>query len=304
MKSPAATLPLFPQPAPLAQRHGADFTELPTRSILNRCDSTRVPFAWTINPYRGCEFGCQYCYARYTHEFMELRQPQDFERHIFVKLNAAALLRRELKHIRPEDEIALGTATDPYQPAERRFALTRSLLEVFTEFRGLRLGLITKSDLIVRDLDLLRSIAAHHHLRIRITITTTDVALARALEPRAPRPDLRLAAAALLAAAGLDVAIMCAPVLPAITDSRASLTAVARGARAAGVRRLAAAPLFLQPCAQAQYFPFLARAFPHLLDRYQRAFARSAYLPASYRHLLQARIRSIRAETGLEGMAE
>ncbi|MGH9519015.1 MAG: radical SAM protein [Terriglobales bacterium] len=304
--SSAASLPLFPEPAPvqLAERHLADFTELPIRSILNRCTSSRVPFAWTINPYRGCEFGCQYCYARYTHEFMELRRPEDFERHIFVKQNAAARLRRELKRVKPDEEIALGTATDPYQPAERRFGVTRSLLEVFAEFRGLRLGLITKSDLIARDRDLLAELAARHRLRIRITVTTTDIALARALEPRAPRPDLRLAAAATLAAAGLDVGIMCAPVLPAITDSRAALTAVAHAARAAGARTFAASPLFLQPCAQAQYFPFLERAFPQLVARYRRAYSHTAYLPAAYRQALQSRVWAIRAEIGLASMAE
>lgn len=302
----AVSLPLFPDPPPerLAERRYADFTELSIRSILNRCTSDRLPFTWTINPYRGCEFGCQYCYARYTHEFMELRQPEDFERRIFVKQNAAALLRRELRHVRPEEGIALGTATDPYQPAESRFGVTRSLLEVFAEFRGLRLGIITKSNLIERDGALLVRLHQRHRLRLRLTVTTTDAALARALEPRAPRPDLRMHAVAKLAAAGLDVGIMCAPVLPAITDSRASLLAVARAAHAAGARRLAVSPLFLQPCAQAQYFPFLARAFPHLLERYQRAFARSAYLPSTYRRLLQARVRSIRREIGLEGMAE
>ena len=136
-------------------KRGTEYFLLPVRSILNHCDSERVPFAWTVNPYRGCEFGCKYCYARYTHEFMELKNPMDFERKIFLKQNAAWLLQQELRQVRPGEQIALGTATDPYQPIERRTQITRSLLEVFAERRGFELGIVTKSTLIERDIDLL-----------------------------------------------------------------------------------------------------------------------------------------------------
>ncbi|HXZ27421.1 MAG TPA: radical SAM protein, partial [Terriglobales bacterium] len=114
-----------------------EYLSLPVRSLLNRCDSARVPFPWTINPYRGCEFACQYCYARYTHEFMELRDPAAFERQIFVKQNAGWLLRRELRRVKPGEEIAIGTATDPYQPAERQFEVTRAILEELARHHGL-----------------------------------------------------------------------------------------------------------------------------------------------------------------------
>jgi DNA repair photolyase len=123
-----------------------DYFELPARSYLSRCDNPRLPFRWTINPYRGCEFGCKYCYARYTHEFMELRAPEAFERKIFVKSFDEGGFLSELRILPSGESVALGTATDPYQPAERRYRITRKMLESFTRTSGLRLGITTKSD--------------------------------------------------------------------------------------------------------------------------------------------------------------
>src|SRR6516162_3575507 len=150
---------LLVPPAELVRTRVRDveFVDMPVKQFLNRCDSPRMPFRWTINPYRGCEFGCVYCYARYTHEFLELRDPMDFERRIFVKRQAAEALARNLTRTAlGGDQIALGTATDPYQPAERKFGLTRSMLEVFARLGGLNLSITTKSALIARDLDLLQ----------------------------------------------------------------------------------------------------------------------------------------------------
>src|SRR5271169_6737363 len=178
----------------MRQGHLVEYFTLPTRSLLNRCTSKRVPFEWTINPYRGCEFGCKYCYARYTHEFMELRDGVDFERKIYVKQQTAWLLRQDLKKVKRGEQIAIGTATDPYQPAERRFEITRSILQEMALHRGLEIGIVTKSDLVVRDIELLREAAIHNALYINVTITTLNTKLARILEPRAPRPDLRLQA--------------------------------------------------------------------------------------------------------------
>src|ERR1700704_3284267 len=135
----------------LRQGHEVEYFTLPVRSLLNRCSTARMPFSWTINPYRGCEFACKYCYARYTHEFMEMRDGLDFERKIYVKQHAANLLRQEIGQVKRGEDIALGTATDPYQPAERRFEITRTILEEFAQHRGLQLGIITKSDLVLRD---------------------------------------------------------------------------------------------------------------------------------------------------------
>ena len=172
----------------IRQGHEVEYFTLPVRSILSRCKSTRVSFEWTINPYRGCEFACKYCYARYTHEFMEMRNGVDFEQKIYVKQHAAELLRQELRHVKPEESIVIGAATDPFQPAERRYEVTRAILEELSRHKGLHIGIITKSNLVLRDIDLLREISKHNRLGVTLTITTLDVDLARLLEPRAPRP--------------------------------------------------------------------------------------------------------------------
>ena len=192
----------------------------------------RLPFRWTINPYRGCEFGCKYCYARYTHEFMELRDPGQFERKIFAKAFDAARFREELRALPVGETIALGTATDPYQPAERRYGVTRKMLEVFASMAGLHLGITTKSDLIVRDVELLKEVSRRHHLRVSMTVTTVDAELARLLEPMAPRPDLRLAAVRTLAEAGLRVVVGCAC---DAADQRQRVKPGRPGARSGGI---------------------------------------------------------------------
>ncbi len=190
----------------LEAKRSVEYFEIPARSILNRT-KPNMPFRWTINPYRGCEIGCKYCYARYAHEFMEL-EPSDFEEKIYAKSAPGHLLRQELGRVQNKDEgIAIGTATDPYQPAERRFERTRAILEVFAGQRGWHVGLITKSDLILRDLELLREIARRNVLSVHLTVTTVDEKLARLLEPRAPRPELRMQAVQKLRSAGVCVGV-------------------------------------------------------------------------------------------------
>ena len=167
---------------PLAATRDVEFIEMPVRTILNRCENPRMPFRWTINPYRGCEFGCVYCYARYTHEFLELRDPMDFERRIFVKRMAAQVLSRTLSRTPiGSDPIAIGTATDPYQPAERKYGLTRSMLEVFAQLGGLDLSITTKSALVVRDLDLLCAINSRSKLSVNFSLMTLNRRLQRIL---------------------------------------------------------------------------------------------------------------------------
>src|SRR5229473_198659 len=203
-----------------------EYFVLPVRSILNRCDSKRVPFEWTINPYRGCEFACKYCYARYTHEYMEL-DGSEFEKKIFVKKDAAALLVQDMRTYSYEskssggvypDQIAIGTATDRYQPAEREYGVTRACLEELAKREGLSISLITKSNQIVRDIDLFKKIAERSEISLNITITTLRPRLARLLEPRAPRPDLRLVAVKQLREAGLAVGVSACPLIPGMTD--------------------------------------------------------------------------------------
>lgn len=288
--------------AGLSAGHGhlIQFRTLPTHSILNRTVSKRVPWmAWTINPYRGCEFGCRYCYARYTHEFMERRDPELFEREIYIKQNAAWLLRQELGQVRPGEYIALGTATDPYQPIERRARVTRSLLEVFAERSGLKLGIVTKSTLIERDLDLLTRIAARNCLTLHLTITTPDPKLARILEPRAPRPDLRFRTVARLRAAGLAVGILCSPLMPGITDTPAALDAMARRAKKAGASFFSSQPLFLKPCSKPVFLRFIHEHFPQLEKTYLARYGDKAFVSKAYSQRVSALVRAVVTKHGL-----
>jgi DNA repair photolyase len=281
---------------------------LPVRSILNRCDSGRVPFAWTVNPYRGCEFGCHYCYARYTHEFMDL-SGADFEKKIFVKQNASAIFDRDLTEhagsllpasssLHPES-VAIGTATDPYQPAEREFRVTRSLLERLAERSGISLSITTKSNLITRDVDLLRRIAAQNDLSINITVTTLRPRLARLLEPRAPRPDLRLAALRMLRDAGLAAGVFAMPILPGLTDREADLDKLFLAAREAGAQWLGAQVLFLRSPTLQEFLTFLETRSPKLAREYRKWYGRSGYAPEKIRAEITARVRALRQKHGL-----
>jgi DNA repair photolyase len=275
-----------------------EYFEIPSRSILNRT-KPNMPFEWTINPYRGCEFGCKYCYARYTHQYMEMAV-EEFEEKIYAKRAAAHLVRGELARIPLRESIAIGTATDPYQPAERRFRRTRSVLEVFARERGRHLGITTKSDLVARDLDLLREIARRNVVSVNITITTLDERLARLLEPRAPRPDLRLGAVRKLSEAGILVGVFPNPVMPLITDGEPQLQALAKAARDAGAQYFGGGPLFLMPCAQKVFLPFLEKHFPQLAAHYRAQFEKSPYLDRGYKDRLRERIAKIRDQFGLD----
>lgn len=283
----------------LAQKAVVEYRTLPARSLLNRCAGERMPFQWTINPYRGCEYGCKYCYARYTHEFMELREPLDFERVIFAKEFDGRAFSRELRAVKPPDWIAIGTATDPYQPAERRFCLTRKVLEMFLWREGFQLAVTTKSDLVARDAELLAAVAARNRVRVNMTVTTMDTALARLLEPLAPRPDLRMGALAALARAGVEVGVAASPVMPGINDGAASLEAVARAAQAAGAGHLWAQPVFLKTCALAVFLPFLDERFPHLASSYRTHFGRKSHISGEYEQRLRMTVQALRNKYGL-----
>ena len=230
---------------------------------------------------------------------MEMRDGAEFEQKIYVKQHTADLLRRELRRVKPGEAIALGTATDPYQPAERRYEVTRSILEEFARHRGFEIGIVTKSNLIVRDLDLLRAVAQNNALSIHLTITTLNVDLARILEPRAPRPDLRMEAVRQLSAAGLTTGVSCSPVLPGITDSPADLEAVVRAAAAAGARHIFAGSLFLKPCSAAVFLPFLEQHFPQLVENYRQRYQDRAFLPPSYGKRVAQLIARFRQKYGI-----
>lgn len=312
------SLPSAPQGAPLVgiarlaslspqvrERSQVAYFALPARSILNRVKPSGnkgMPFAWTLNPYRGCEFGCKYCYARYTHEFMEMRDGLDFERRIYAKVDAPELLRAEMRRARDQGlPIALGTATDPYQPAEKQFGITRRILEVFAAFEGVSVSITTKSVLLLRDLDLLKTLARKHDFAVHMTITTTDARLARRLEPKAPPPAKRLEALSRLVAEGVNAGVNAMPILPGITDSQAALEDLVRRSSLAGAKFLHGNTLFLMPSAMHTFMPFLKRDFPQLVRRYQRLYARSAYLPEDYKKEITERLAKLRAHYGLTG---
>ncbi len=308
-----ASLPLLANPAPkligisllaaegesLRQGHEVEYFTLPVRSLLNRCTVERMPFTWTINPYRGCEFACKYCYARYTHEFMEMRDGTDFEQKIFVKQHAADLLRQELRQVKRGEEIAIGTATDPYQPAEKRFEVTRAILEEFARHRNYEIGIVTKSILVLRDIDILKQVSEHNKVFVNLTVTTLKTDLARALEPRAPRPDLRLEAVSKLNRAGVDAGVICAPVVPGMTDSPRDLDALVQATAKAGGKYIFANSLFLKPCSAAVFMPFLEKEFPHLVDSYRQRFSGRAFLPSAYRKRLSQLMARFRQKYGI-----
>ncbi|HEY6991026.1 MAG TPA: radical SAM protein [Bryobacteraceae bacterium] len=284
----------------LAEKRRVEYRSLPTRNWLNRCDSQRVPFDWTINPYRGCEYGCKYCYARFTHEFLEKPEIEAFETEIYAKDLAAGQLERELRQVKPGQVIALGTATDPYQPAERKFGLTRRVLEAVGHVAaGISFFITTKSDLVARDAALLRKIAEKNLVRVTITVTTMDAKLAKLTEPFAPRPDLRMSAVRGLVQAGVHAGVIASPVLPWITDSCENLEGVARAAKEAGADQFGAHVLFLKPAARRTYFPFIEKKFPRLAARYDRRYAAGAYLKGKYPEEIRERIREIRLRVGI-----
>src|ERR1700682_4842332 len=280
---------------------------LPVKSILKRCDSPRVRFEGTINPYRGCESGCHYCYARYTHEYMEL-DSGEFDKKIFVKKDAAALLAWDVGHKysyqsvasggEHPDHIAIGTATDPYQPAENEYGVTRACLEELANREGLSISVITKSNQIVRDIVLFKHIAERSSLSLNLTITTLRPRLARLLEPRAPRPDLRVAAVKQLYDAGLAVGVSASPLVPGITDREGDLEAVAAAVRSARAKWFFSGALFLMPSSAKQFLPFVREKFPRLAKRYEEWYAKNGYAPEEYRRKAAERVAKIRKEHG------
>jgi DNA repair photolyase len=232
---------------------------------------------------------------------MEL-DAHDFEKKIYVKLDAGPLAGRDLGMEKVQGEhIAIGTATDPYQPAEREFGATRAILEHMAVRKGLSVSITTKSDQVLRDVDLLRRIAEHSSISVNLSITTMRTRLARILEPRAPRPDLRLEAVRQLNLAGVDAGVICAPVLPEITDRPRDLEALVKAASEAGAKYIFANPLFLKPCSAAIFMPFLAEHFPTLVDNYKRRYESRAFLPQAYAQRLSLQMTQLRQKYGIGG---
>ena len=282
------------------ERRGVEYHQLRSKDLLNKFNGRPMPFGWTVNPYRGCEMACRYCFARYTHEFLGLNDRAAFERTIYVKDADPGRLVAELRRARRSGQIvAIGTATDPYQPAEGRFEVTRRVLEAARAVPGLQLSITTKSTLVARDAGLLREIAAASDVTVNLSITTVDAALARRLEPRAPRPDLRFAAMKALAGAGVAARLFIMPILPRLTDDETSVRALLVAARDAGAIGAESNVLFLRPGTREVFMEFLAIDFPGLVSEYERLYRGSAYAPAGYVREIERLVGRLADEVGL-----
>ncbi len=259
-----------------------------------------MPFGWTVNPFRGCEIGCRYCYARPTHEYLGHADPADFEERIYVKRAGDRKLDASLLRARESGlEIAIGTATDPYQPAEGRFGITRHLLESMARVPGLRVGITTKSTGILRDREILRRLARTADLWVNISLISLDADLLRVIEPRVPRPDLRLAAVRALAGDGIRTRVFLMPVLPLLTDGQAGLRELLAAALRAGAHEVVSQALFLRTETTWRLFlDFVAEEFPWALPRYRALYPRPGNAPAAYRQEIERRVSRLAAEVG------
>jgi len=269
-----------------AERHqgrgelaGLELLHVQAKTVINRVpDASPVPFRWTINPYRGCSHACVYCFARPTHEYLGLNIGEDFDRKLVVKVNAVERLRAELRSPRWRgDAIAMGTNTDPYQRCEGKYHLTRGLVEVLTEAAN-PFSILTKSTLILRDLDLLRAATQRAPVRANFSIATLDEAVWKATEPGTPHPRRRVEAVAKLNEAGVPSGVLIAPILPGMSDRPDQLAEVVDACVAAGAVSVTALPLHLRPGVREHFLSWLAGARPELVEDYQRRYRR-AYLP-------------------------
>jgi DNA repair photolyase len=283
----------------LGEQGGVTYRELASRSLLNKCDSPRMPFTWTVNPYRGCAMGCRYCYAAYTHEFMGITTPEAFHSLVYVKTGAERETARRLAAVvRKGELIALGTATDPYQPVEAQARVTRGFLEMVARHRSVRLGIVTKGALVLRDLDLLRSIHSRSRLSVHISLITPHAELARRLDPWAPPPEVRIEVMRRLVEAGIDAWLGLAPVLPGITDDEKSLDLLLGRVAAAGVRHMFSNVLFLRSPTKEKFLRWLAAEFPSYREAYARAYDERVYLRGRYRDVIDGRVRALQARHG------
>jgi DNA repair photolyase len=284
----------------LVERHvgggeyrGLEFLHVNARRVINEVPgSSRMPFRYTINAYRGCSHACTYCFARPTHEYLGLDIGEDFDTKLVVKINAVERARAELAAPRWAGEhIAMGTNTDPYQRCEAKFHLTRGIVGVLGEAAN-PFSVLTKSTLILRDLDLLQAAAARTEVRTNFSIGTLDESVWKATEPGTPHPRRRLEAVARLNEAGIPCGVLVAPVLPRISDSPEQLEEVVKACVEAGAVSVSALSLHLRPGVKEHFMSWLRSNRPELVGEYQRRYRR-AYLPSEEQKALSARVRRL-----------
>ncbi|SJN15368.1 Radical SAM domain protein [Micrococcus lylae] len=293
--TPAGTPALLPLPGlqrtvTTPEFAGVTFHEVEAKTVLNRVpEASQMPFRWTVNPYRGCTHACRYCFARSTHEFLDLDAGADFDRQIVVKVNAPEVLRAELA--RPtwgRETVALGTNTDPYQRAEGRYRLMPGIISALAE-SGTPFSILTKGTLLARDVPLLAAAARSVPVDVGVSLALLDPSIAEAVEPGTPSPTARLKLIEKLAAAGARVHVMAMPILPWLTDGDEQLDLLMRAVAAAGASSVLTGALHLRPGARQWYLDWIAAEHPQLLDGYRRMYRRSSYAPASYRAGLERR---------------
>jgi DNA repair photolyase len=270
--------------------------EIEARSALNAVQG--MPFKWSLNPYKGCGHGCGYCYARAYHSFLDL-PPSSFETQLFVKLNIAEVLRSELRKPAWEWEyVAVGTATDPYQPIEGQYRLTRKCLEVLlaAENPG---SVTTKGTLVTRDIDILSDLARRTDFGVNVSLISLDQDLLRRLEPGAPSPANRLRAVERLSQAGIPVSLSLSPVLPGITDDEVNIAETVRAAAQHGAIDVWAGALRLAPGVKEHFMEIVEREFPHLAAGYRRLYGPNAHAPTPYQLQVEGRVSAARRDEGL-----
>ena len=279
---------------------GITFHEIRARSIVNRVPgASRMPFEWTVNPYRGCTHACVYCFARKTHSYLDLDTGLGFDSQIVVKVNAAELLGRHLASRQWHGQhIAMGTNVDCYQRAEGRYRLMRGILTALRDF-GNPFSILTKGTLILRDLDLLVSAAQQTEVGLAVSVGSVDEALWRTVEPGTPGPRRRLGMVARLSDAGFAVSVLMAPVLPGLSDSDEQIDSTVAAIVAAGAASITPLALHLRPGAREWYQGWLGRHHPELLPRYRELYARGSYLAAAYQKDLSGRVQRAARHYGM-----
>jgi DNA repair photolyase len=277
---------------------GIEFIEVEAKSVINHVPGKFLPFKWTINPYRGCSHACVYCFARVTHTYMDMNAGRDFESKIVVKVNAPEVLRRQLARKSWKGEhVAMGTATDPYQRAEGRYRLMPAIIRALSDYRN-PFSILTKSSLILRDLDLLVEATKVADVGTALSIGTLDEDAWRLSEPGTPHPRKRMEAVAHLNDAGIPCGVMVAPILPGITDDRAKLRDVVRAAIDAGATHVSPILLHLRPVVKEEYMRWLQDEFPDLVPRYEQMYAKSAYGAVSARKATTGSVHELVREAG------
>ena len=260
---------------------GAEVQEIQCKSLLNKLDIPNFPFRWTLNPYRGCRHACRYCYARPTHEFWGLDAGREFEQRVFAKVNSPEVLRKELKKSSWRGEgIAIGTASDPYEPAEAEYELTRRIIEVLCDFEN-PASITTKGVLVRRDADVLRELWEVADVRVNFSIGSMDPEVWKLTEPGTPSPMARMEAMRHLVEHGIPAGVMMAPLIPGISDSAESIHAVAAAAAEHKAQFIGANVLFLKPGSKEWFMPMLREAYPHLTPSYAKLY-RKTYAPPDY----------------------